>query len=207
GISLLAERPWNNLAAQEFDRLSIVHWSLCGFLAGFWIIVGLIGRFSQVFGRRTARLIFAAVGAGLAAICVLFLFPKISHSVALSFLFPKFFGGQVSDVDPRVIKIWYEQVSELQHMFSRGAPITISVQFAGTALVSIGFLLYLLWRRQSPDKRVWGYVLVLLLIYIPLSIHRIRWTPYAQILLMLPMVEMMDRALKRLEGQKRCGVG
>ncbi len=203
GISLLAERPWNNLAAKEFDRLSIVHWSMCGFLAGFWIIVGLISRFSEVFGRRSTRLIFAAAGAGLITICVLFLFPKMSQSVALSFLFPRFFGGQVCDVDPRVIKIWYEKISELQHMFSRGAPITISVQFAGTALVSIGFLLYQLWRRQSPDKRVWGYVLVLLLVYIPLSIYRIRWTPYAQLLLMLPMAELMDRALKRIERQKR----
>jgi hypothetical protein len=203
GISLLAERPWNNLAAQEFDRLSIVHWSMCGFLAGFWIIVGLISRFSEVFGRRSTRLIFAAAGVSLSAICVLVLFPKISQSIALSFLFPRFFGGQVADVDPRVIKIWYERVSELQHMFSRGAPIMMSVQFAGTVLASAGILLYLLWNRQSPGKRGWGYVLVLLLIYIPLSIYRIRWTPYAQILLMLPMAEMMDRALKGIERQKR----
>jgi hypothetical protein len=202
GISLLAERPWNNLAAQEFDRLSIVHWSVCGFLAAFWIIVGLISRFSEVFERRTVRLIFAAAGAGLTAICVLFLFPKISQSISLSFLFPKLYGGQVADVDPRIIKIWYEKIGELQHIFSRGAPIMASVQFAGTALVSGGFLVYLLWSRQSHGKRGWGYVLVLLLIYIPLSIYRIRWTPYSQILLMLLMAELMDRALKRLEGQK-----
>jgi phage shock protein PspC (stress-responsive transcriptional regulator) len=202
GISLLAERPLNNLAAKEFDRLSIVHWSVCGFLAGFWIIVGLISRFSQVLGRRTVRLIFAAAGAGLIAICVLFLFPKMSQSVALSFLFPRFLGGQVSDVDPRVITVWYEKISELQHIFSRGAPIGMSVQFAGTVLVSAGILAYLLWSRGCRNKRGWGYVLVLLLIYIPLSIYRIRWTPYAQILLMLPMAELMDRALKRIEGQK-----
>ncbi len=203
GISLLAERPWNNLAAKEFDRLSIVHWSVCGFLAGFWIIAGLISRFSEVFGRRSTRLIFAAAGVGLSAICVLFLFPKISQSVALSFLFPRFFGGQVSDVDPRVITVWYEKISELQHMFSKGGAIAISVQFAGTALVSAGILVYLLWSRPCRNKRGWGYVLILMLIYIPLSIYQMRWTPYAQILLMLPMAEMMDRALKRIEGQKR----
>jgi hypothetical protein len=203
GISLLAERGWNNLAIQEFDRLSIVHWSVCGFLAGFWIIVGLINRFSQVFGRQSTRLVFAAAGAGLSAICILFLFPKMSQSVALSFLFPRFFGGQVADVDPRVITVWYEKISELQHIFSRGAPITMSVQLAGTALVSAGILVYLLWSRGCRNKRGWGYVLILLFIYIPLSIYRIRWTPYAQILLMLPMAEMMDRALKRIEEQKR----
>jgi hypothetical protein len=202
GISLLVERGWNNLAAPEFDRLSIVHWCLCGFLAGFWIIVGLISRFSGAFGRRSIRLIFAAAGAGLTAICVLFLFPKINQSISLSFMFPKFFGGQVSDVNPRVIEIWYEHVSELQHIFSRGAPITVSVQFGGTALVSAGILVYLLWSRGCRNKRGWGYVLVLSLVYIPLAIYRIRWTPYAQILLMLPMAEMMDRALKRIEGQK-----
>ena len=203
GISLLAERPLNNLAAKEFDRLSIFHWSACGFLAAFWIIVGLISRFSEFFGRRSTRLIFAAAGAGLTVICVLLLFPEISHSVALSFLFPRFFGGQVCDVNPRVMEIWYEKISELQHMFSKGAPIGMSVQFAGTALVSAGFLAYLLWSRGCRNKRGWGYVLVLSLIYIPLSIYRIRWTPYAQILLMLPMAEMMDRALKTIEGQKR----
>jgi hypothetical protein len=202
GISLLVERPLNNLAAQEFDRISIVHWSLCGFLAAFWIIVGLISRFSKVFGRRSARLIFTAAGAALTAVCVLFLFPKISQSVALSFMFPKLFSGQVSDVDPRIIKIWYEQISELQHMFSRGAPIGMSVQFAGTAFVSAGFLVYLLWNRQSPCKRGWDYVLALSLVYIPLAIYRIRWTGYAQFLLMFPMAEMMDRALKKIEGQK-----
>ncbi len=202
GISLLLERPWNNLAAQEFDRLSIVHWSVCGFLAAFWIIVGLIERFSSLFGRRTARLIFMVAGAGLTAICVLFLFPKMSQSIALSFMFPKLYAGQVADVDPRIIKIWYERISELQHVFSKRAPIMLSVQFAGTVLVSIGFLLYLLWSRRCRDKKGWGYVLVLLLVYIPLSIYRIRWMPYSQILLMLPMAELLDRALKRLEGHK-----
>ncbi len=203
GISLLIERPWNNLDAGEFDRLSIVHWSACGFLAGFWIIVSLINSFSKVFGRRSIRLIFTAAGAGLTAICLLLLFPNINQSISLSFMFPKLFGGQVADVDPRIIKIWYERISELQHMFSKRAPTMMSVQFAGTALVSVGFLAYLLRSSGCRNKRGWGYVSVLSLVYVLLTLYRKRWTPYSQILLMLPMAEMMDRALKIIEKQKR----
>lgn len=202
-ISLLIERPWNNLAAGEFDRLSIVHLSVCGFLAGFWIIVGLINHFTEFFARRSIRLIFAAAGVGLSAICLLFLFPNIDQSISLSFMFPKLFGGQVSDVDPRLIKIWYERISELQHMFSKRPPTMMSVQFAGTAIASFGFLAYLLRSSICRNKRGWGYVSVLSLVYVLLSIYRKRWTPYSQILLMLPMAEMMDRALKIIEKQKR----
>jgi len=203
GISLLAERPWNDLGAQDFDRLSIAHWTMCGLLAAFWIIAGLVNRFSEVFNRRSARLIFAGGTACLMVICIFLLFPKITHSVALSFILPSFFGGQVSDVDPRVIKVWYERVSELQHMFTTGTPIAVSVQFAGTLAASAGILGYLLVKKSSQNKRGWVYVSILLLIFAALSINRIRWTGYAQLLLMFPMAEMMDRTLKRIEGQKR----
>ena len=189
GISLLVERPWNNLAAQEFDRLSIVHWSVCGFLASLWIIVSLIERFSSLFGRRAARLIFMAAGAATAVICVWRLFPK-------------FYAGPFADVDPRIIGIWLSRVNEVQHMFTRAGSIMISVQFVGAAIVSIAFILYMFWNKDYQDRRSWGCVSILLLVFIPVSIYQIRWASYAQILLMLPMAELLDRALKRLEGHK-----
>jgi hypothetical protein len=202
-VGLLAERPWNNLAALEFDKLSIVHLSMCGLLAGFWIIAGLFSRFSNIFSRRIPRFFYSVAGAALSAIFMLFLFPKINQSISLNFILPKIFGGQVTDVDPRIIKMWYERIGEIHHIFSRGAPITLSVQFAGTIFVSGVFLVYLIRIGGCRNKRGWRYVLVLSLIYVPLAIYRIRWMPYAQILLMLPMAEMMDRALKMTEKQKR----
>jgi hypothetical protein len=189
GISLLLERPWGDLAAQEFDRLSIVHWSMCGFLAALWVIVGLIGRFSGLFGRRIARLMFFVGGIGLTMVCVWFLFPK-------------FYAGPFADIDPRIVGIWLSRVNEVQPMFSKGGSIWASVQFAGTAIISVGFLFYLLWSRNCRDKKSWGYVFILLLIFILPSIYQIRWMSYSQFLVMLPVAELMDRVLKMLEGHR-----
>jgi len=189
GISLLLERPWGNLTAQEFDRLSIVHWSMCGFLAAFWVIVGLIERFSGLFGRRIARLMFFVGGIGLTMVCI-------------RFLFPKFYAGPFADIDPRIVGIWLSRVNEVQPMFSKGGSIWASVQFAGTAIVSVGFLFYLFWNRNCRDKKSWGYVLILLLIFILPSIYQIRWMSYSQFLVMLPVAELMNRVLKMLEGHR-----
>ena len=201
-ISMLLERPLGDLATQEFDRISIVHWSICGFLAGFWIIAGLINRFSEIFSRRTARLIFAVSGAGLAAISVWYLFPKMWQSFSICFLFPKFYSGQVADVGPRLVEVWHERVGELQHMYSRNTWIAMAVQFTGTMVISVPFLLYLLSRKDCRNKRGWHYVLILLFVFIPPSIYRIRWASYPQFLFMLPMAGVMDMALKSLQKQK-----
>jgi len=189
GISLLLERPLGDLAAREFDRLSIVHLSICGFLAALWIVVGLIGRFSGLFVRRAGRLMFFAGGVGLTMVCI-------------RFLFPKFYAGPFADVDRRIVGIWLSGVNEVQPMFSKGGSIWASVQFAGTAIVSVGFLSYLFWSRKCRDKKSWGYVVILLLVFILPSIYQIRWMSYSQFLVMLPMAKLMDRVLKRLEGHR-----
>ena len=48
GISLLLERAWYNLLAQEYDRLSIVHLSMFGFITALWIAIFMINRHTHL---------------------------------------------------------------------------------------------------------------------------------------------------------------
>ena len=191
GFSMILERPWYDLATEDLDSLSVVHWSVLGFISLFWIIVSAFNRYTGLFQKATSRLSFSLVGIAIVAIAILLFFPK-------------FYDGPYANVDPRIIPIWLDKVSELQPLLSKSASLAIPVQLIASAIVCFPFLFYLLLRGTSvANWKGWIYISLSLLVLILVSLfYQIRWSAYAQVLLSIIMTEIMSRVLIWRKRQK-----
>ena len=187
-FSMILERPWYDLTTQQFDRLSIVHWSFIGFIAIFWITISIIGRCKSLFQRASYRISFVLAGAAAIALTTLLFFPK-------------FYNGPFADVDPRIIPIWLNKVSEVQPLISRSGSLVMPVQLLGSAVLCFPFLCYLLLReRRNESWKGWTFISISSVPFILLSLYQIRWSVYAQILLIIPMTSLI--VLLRQRGPK-----
>jgi len=187
-FSMILERPWYDFTTQEFDRLSIVHWSVLGLIAIFWITISIFGRRKSLFQRASYRFSFVLAG---------------SAAIALTALLccPGFFKGPFADVDPRIIPIWLSKVNEVQPLISRSIPLVIPVQLLGSVVICFPFLFYLLlWERHNESWKGWIFISLSSVAFIVISLFQIRWLAYSQSLLIISMTALM--VLLRQRGPK-----
>jgi hypothetical protein len=202
-IALPLERPVSDLMSQEFDKVSIVHWSLLAMAAAACGLCAVATRGTGLQTRRwsgpwTGRARFAGaafIGAaplGLALVA-----------------FPRFFGGPFVDVDPRLNSIWLRHIDEVQPLM--GADLAI---YLGPAFLAILYLVWRLWRQVKPSQRDAAladreravYMLTLLVLFTPLAAYQARWSIYPSIVAMAPWVLFLcdafryDGALKLRNG-------
>jgi hypothetical protein len=186
-VSMILERPWYDLTTQQFDRLSIVHWGIFGFIAAFWILSMIFDRYEGLFHRMPHR--FSFILAGVAATALLTLI-----------CFPKFYKGPMADVDPRIIPIWLHKVREVQPLLS-SSYFVIPLQLFGSAVLCFPFLCYLMLKeRRHESWNGWLFISLAAVIFILISLYQIRWSAYAQTLLIMPMTALM--VLLRQRGPK-----
>ena len=179
GLSILIEKPWNSITILEYDRTSMVHWSIFSFVTVFWVIILMFGRYTGLFKRVICRLGFAVVGAAAIA-------------VAPIFCFPKFYGEPYPDMDPRVFSIFFSKVDEIRPLLSKSGSLAIAVQLIGPAVVCIPFLVYQLFRKdRDQERQVWIYVSLSFAIFLLTSLYQAQWSFYLQILLCIPMASLM----------------
>ena len=179
GLSLVLERSWDSLLAEEYDRLSIVHVSIFGLVAVVWAAMFVLNRRTQLFRRRGRRI--SAIPA-----CAAF----VALVVILSF--PKFYKGPLADIDPKLITVWFSKIPEVRPLISKAAPVAISIQLIGSALVGFPFLLYSLRKKtDSNNRKGWIFLLLTSVVFMLISIYQIRWSVYPQILLIIPMTQLM----------------
>ena len=172
----------------EYDRLSIVHLSVFGFIAVLWITIYVLNRHVQLFRHRANRLLSAPLG--LAAL-----------AITIFVSFPKFYKGPFVDIDPRIARVWLSKIAEIQPLLSSSCPLTIQVQLISSVLVCFPFLFYLLLRKKHNENwKSWIYISILLVIFILLSLYQIRWSIYPQVLLSIPVARLM--VLMRQRGPK-----
>jgi len=187
-FSMILERPWYDLTTQEFDRLSIVHWSVIGFIAIFWITISIFGRYESLFQRALYRFSFVFAGAAAIALTTLFCFTG-------------FFKGPFADVDPRIIPIWLNKVSEVQPLISGSDSLVVPAQLLGSAVLCLPFLCYVILRESRNENwKGWVFILLAPAVFILLALYQIRWSVYAQILLIISMTALM--VLLRQRGPK-----
>jgi hypothetical protein len=185
---MILERPWYDLTTQQFDRLSIVHWSVLGFIAVFWIISSIFGCYKSLFQRVLYRFSYSLFGAAAIAITTLLCFPK-------------FYNGPFVDVDPRIIPIWLNKVNEVQPLISGSNSLVIPVQILGPAVLCFLFLCYLiLSKRRTENWNGWLFISLAAIVFILISLYQVRWSVYAQVLLIIPMTALM--VLLRQRGPK-----
>jgi len=190
GLAMFFERPWHDLATKEFDRLSIVHWTILCFIAVVWLGTWLFDRYTSMFGRRSRRLSFALLGVATLAL-------------AIWLCFPKFYKGPFVDIDPKLIRIWLSKIGEVQPLLSRYCLFCIPMQVIGTAIVGFAFLFYqLFWNSNNEKRKGWIYVSVSLIAFLLVSLYQRRWSIYTQILSIVPVTGLMCSVLARLRSQK-----
>lgn len=183
-LAVLAEHPPVALLVQEYDRVSIVHLVFALLALGLWTVIWAVERRGRGLGSGVVRLAAAALGA-LVAGGLLYL------------IYPKFYGGPVVDVDPRLGPAYGNDVTELQPLL----PIdrdTLSnfLVFLGPALLSTPFLAVLLWRdRRGANWEAWLYLGVMTVTFLPLALAMLRFAPYVGLLTAIPLAELLGRLM------------
>jgi hypothetical protein len=115
------------------------------------------------------------------------------------FLFPKFFSGPYSEVDPRIVSLWLAKVKEIQPLWPRAQEGWASLAwYLGAVPAAVPAALIFFWEKRQ-DRQFQGWLLVILgfAIYIPLTLYQCRWATYAQALMLIPLTELLSRVIRR----------
>jgi len=189
GLNIIFQRPWHDLTTREFASLSIVHWSVLGFITLLWIVISVFDRHTRVFRLRVNRFSF-----GLAGVATL--------ALTIWLCFPKFYKGPFVNVHPRLFPIFLDKVAELQPLLSRHGLLCLPVQVIGTAIVGFAFIVYLLfWSGHNENRKAWIYIALSLVAFLLISLYQIRWSAYTQALSIIPVTALMFSVLVRVQSR------
>lgn len=187
GLSIFIEKPWNAMTRPEYDRTSIVHWSIFGFITIFWTTIFIFDRYTSLFQWVTCRFWFAIIGV-------------VVIVLATILCFPNFYNSPYPEMDAKVFKTYFTKVNEIQPLLSSDS-LPIAIQLIGSAIVCFPFLVYLIFRKKRDnDRQAWIYILLSFIIFLLASLYQVQWSGYAQTLLVLPMTRLM--VLLRQRGPK-----
>ena len=187
-FALLVERGISQFFLPEFDRFSIVHWTVFTGLTVFWLGVWFWRGHERIGETPVSRVFLGAVG-GVAVVGLMWV------------VYPKFFHGPLVDVDPRVITLHWDRVTETQPLLS-----TDPWQFGrlifmlGIAIPAIPYLIWLIWNEKDP--RIRGFWLMIglgVITYLPLTIREMRWVPYSEFLLVVPYAQLIYQIIQRYD--------
>jgi len=223
-VALAIERGPNWLAIEN-DRLSLVHVTLFGLLALFWVIVGAprARDFGACLGTRAAstamrhpRPFQAPRQPARLAPGTVPRFSGATLGVALIgalmvLLFPDLRAGPLGQVDPLYAHVRLQNIVEIQPLIEThwlaaglyGQVIGRAVKVLGLALVAVPFLILLLSRTQGAARRFWLVVALALLAYLPLAIAEVRWASYTEALLAWPYAAAVAWLVGRLSASVR----
>jgi hypothetical protein len=220
---LLIERGPAGLLAIENDRLSLLHVGLFGVLALMWPLVVVLARgfgswlqarwepgdacHEERRGRAADLRTATAARAGAAAIGCL------ATLAAMALLFPELRAGPLGYVDPLYARVRLQRIVEIQPLVSPrllakgdlSEAIGRAVGYVGIALPAIPFLVLLLVREGRATRRVWAYVALALGLFLGLAFYQIRWSSYAQLLLLLPYAALVGWLLRCVAGHVSTG--
>ncbi len=190
-LALVLERGAADIAAVETDRLSVLHVTLFGLIALFWGAVIALERSAGASPWR--RILSAGAGAATVALALVLLFPDVRQ-------------GPLGEVDPLYKELRFERILEVQplvapHQVAAGAYAAISsrlIQSVGIAVLALPFLVLLLVPRSDLRQRFWVTIAVPLALFLPLAVWQIRWSGYAQILLVIPYGALIGLALAEI---------
>jgi hypothetical protein len=206
GVALLIERGPVQPLAIENDRLSILHVTLFALITLFWLLAARTGPPESIWSERVARLLmhhrrpFARYdpprppAAGIVGRFVFAGTAVASVGLAMLMLFPELASGPLGEVDPLYDEMRLQRIVEIQPLVSLerlaagrlGEIANRVIVVVGIAFVAIPFLIALLRRPKLPGHRIWVGVALALAIFLPLAVYQIRWSGYAQVLLVPP---------------------
>jgi hypothetical protein len=146
--------------------------------------------------------------AGLASRAVLAAAALVSVGLAMLILFPELARGPLGKVDPLYDEVRLQRIVEIQPLVSLerlaagrlGEIANRVIQVIGIAFVAVPFLVALLRRPALPGHRVWVACALALAVFLPLAAYQVRWSSYAQVLLVPPYSAFVAWLLLRVGG-------
>jgi hypothetical protein len=186
-VALLVERPPGDWLAVEYDRISIVHLAVFGAILAFWRVVQNMDGW-QLTEKLENRL---TIG----------LFGTLFVLTAIYALYPRFFAGPYAAVDARVVELWFSNTAEVRALINADNPLKSLREFLfllGPVLLAGPWLVYLI-KRDQERHRMWLFVALSLIVFVPLSLYQARWATYAEMLLILPYTALILALLDRLD--------
>ncbi len=129
-----------------------------------------------------------------------------SIALAMLILFPDLARGPLGKVDPLYAELRLQRIVEVQPLVSiedlaaghLGEIANRVIQIIGIAFVAVPFLVVLLRRRNLPGHRIWACLAMALAVFLPLAAYQVRWSSYAQMLLVPPYAAFVAWLLLRL---------
>lgn len=187
-LALVVERGMSQFFVAEYDRYSIVHWTVFTCLAVVWMGIWFFSEQRRIGDTLLSRVMLALAG-GMAITGLMWM------------LFPKFFFGPLVDADPRVITLHWQRVTETQPLISTDPWQFGRLMFMlGIAIPGIPYLMWLMWTEKEPRTRTfWFMIAIGVLVYLPLTIREMRWVPYAEFLLVVPYAQLIHRIVLRYD--------
>ena len=192
-VALLLERGPVGFASDEIDRLSGAHVFLAGINWLFWSTVLFLERPGHRPIRIGDRVLWCVLGLAGAGLTVWVFQPGL--------LFDPMGNG-----DPlyRVKNLPY--TSELQpaldwRSIAAGTwqkPSARAILWLGFAIPALPWLFYRIRTAPSLERRVWLFIGLGILVFLPLAARQVRWAIYPEILLVLPCAHMAAVLLDRL---------
>jgi hypothetical protein len=218
GLALLIERGPHGLLTIENDRLSILQVAPFLLITAFWAFAVRVEQPDARWRQRVARLAIysrrpfaqpdppvrrwlglvsrgALAGGAVAAV-----------ALALIVLFPELCQGPPGEVDPLYNELRLQRIVEIQPLVSPerfaagrfGEIANRVIQVIGIAFLALPFLAVLLGRSKAAGHRVWVCVALFLAVFLPLAAYQVRWSIYAQVLLVPPYSALIAWVLARV---------
>jgi hypothetical protein len=186
-LALLVERPWAELLAEEYDRVSVVFLVMALLHLAFWAALAWVED-----GARAPLQLRARLG--------LSLFAAVVGGAVMYGVYPKFFGGGLVDVDPELARVFLSKIKELKPV----VPVDLKsfglfLFWLGTVAICIPFSLAQLWLKRRADIwPAWGFFALALGLYIALSLRHVRFAPFAELLAVVPLACLVVALRQRL---------
>ena len=178
-VALLVEHPPSALLDVEYDKISVAH------LATAFAVLLVAVAFEWIEARPTpppARLLLALPVAGVVGLILLFAFRGLVQ-------------GPVAAVDPRLIPLWLDHVSELQPLFpSSVSDVGWLLVAAGPVVITLPVTVISAWRtRHDPTGPAWAMLAILSVGYFALALWHVRFMPFAAIFIAIVSAEILGR--------------
>jgi hypothetical protein len=137
----------------------------------------------------------------------------VTVALALLILFPEVREGPLGYVDPLYARLRLERIVEIQPVLSLHAlihgdalkAIRRTLEILGIALLAVPWLIGVLRKARGAERRAWVCVAIALAVFLPLALHQVRWSSYAEALLVLPyagfLAWLCDRLAARISGK------
>ena len=192
-VALLLERGLVGFASDEIDRLSGAHVILAGLNGLFWSAVLLLERRSHRPIRIGDRVLWCVLGLAGAGLTVWFFLPGL-------LLNPMENGDPLYRVKHLRYTLELQPALDWKSIVAGTwqRPSARAILWLGFAIPAIPWLLYRIRTAPNLERRVWLFVGLGLLVFLPLAARQVRWVIYPEVLLVLPCADLAAVALERL---------